>query len=149
MIAGESNSFDKEQRTTGNKCFIPNDYGIPSESPVFTTPTLDFQTHSMELKKLVDKLYDFKDRFFVVLNAGEKKDKTEADELLKLRDTSLRRLRDLTLRRFNQFTLPPTKVSKSSLNLKDFSTSTNAHSEHAKEECKIDYVFHKSLNRLI
>lgn len=95
-------------------------HAIPSEMPTFTTPTLDFQSHSAELQDLVDKLYSFKDSYFLInkppaLSASSLESsfvpETSADRL-KNRDETLWRLRDQTLHRFNQLTTPPIKKKK-------------------------------------
>lgn len=99
--------LSEPQETFPSLSQIPSDYQISTVPPAFTTPTLDFAGYSAELLKLVDKLYDFKDNYFV--NEKFQGTKSEVVAILQQRDDRIRLLRDQTLFRFNQLTTPPTK----------------------------------------
>jgi len=80
-------------------------FKISTEIPSFTTPTLDFATHSAELAALVDKLYAYKEAYFFKRTTLQTKE--EAVLLMKNYTNDLRKMQEKTLARFNLLTTPP------------------------------------------
>jgi hypothetical protein len=81
---------------------------LEESSPVFTTPQLDFESHSQELLAIADDLYRLRNRLWRELRDPG----MEVHVLLHLRKDRLQAALDKALCRFNVLTKPPAKKKK-------------------------------------
>lgn len=104
---------------------------IPTDRPSFTTPSLDFATHSVELQRHLEQIYYLRDSYFDLFPIREK----DVHLVESRKNERILKAIERVLERLNLLTKPP-KKKKKSCKKEMKGSSDNSSSESLSEDSK-------------